>query len=257
MEFIDLLNHRASVRSYTYAPVTNGQVEDLLLAGIRAPNACNMQSWYFYAVLDKEKIEGSHGLVSHIPWAKDVPLIIIVCIREEIAGELCQRFGERGRAFCEHDAAGAINNILLKAADMGLGGCWIGPMNQEKCKSHFNIAKNHTPTAILTIGTPASEVRIRDRKPLNESVTYVGAASSAAKTPEEKPFKLEHASLPGATFEDLNLAGAKFNNINLQGAKFSDINMRNVLINDVALDGCKINGLDLTEIIKFYLDLKN
>ena len=84
-------------------------------------------------------------------------MLIVVCIREEIAERLCGRFGKaRGRAFCEHDAAGAVNHMLLSAADMGLGGCWVGPMDIDKCKSHFGIAENHTPTAIVTIGTPAS-----------------------------------------------------------------------------------------------------
>jgi nitroreductase len=175
MEFTDLLAHRACVRSYKEAPVTPEQIKAILAAGIRAPNACNYQSWHFYAVTDREKIRSAHRNVAYIPWANEVPLIIVVCVREEIVARLCERFGaERGRAFAEHDAAGAINHMLLRAADLGLGGCWIGPMDIEKCKKHFDIADGHTPTAILTIGTPASEPSLRDRRPLSEAVTFVG-----------------------------------------------------------------------------------
>jgi len=175
MEFADLLNHRACVRAYRYEPIAPEQIKAILAAGIRAPNACNYQSWHFYAVTDREKIKSAHGAVAHIPWAADVPLIIVVCIREEILNRLCERFGaDRGRAFAEHDAAGAINHMLLRAADLGLGGCWIGPMNIEMCKKHFGIAEDHIPTAILTIGTPASPPRLRDRRPLAEAVTFVG-----------------------------------------------------------------------------------
>jgi nitroreductase len=175
MEFSELLGRRACVRAYKDAPITAEQVNAILAAGIRAPNACNLQSWHFYAVTDRAKIRDAHGKVAHIPWAADIPFLIVVCIREEIAARLCERFGaDRGRAFVEHDAAGAINHILLRAADLGLGGCWIGPMNIEKCKEHFGIADGHTPTAILTIGTPASEPTLHDRRPLSETVTFVG-----------------------------------------------------------------------------------
>lgn len=175
MEFTELLNHRACVRAYKEAPITPEQINSILAAGIRAPNACNYQSWHFYAVTDREKIKSAHDNVARIPWANEIPFIVVVCIREEIAERLSERFGaERGRAFTEHDAAGAINHMLLRAADLGLGGCWIGPMDIEKCKAHFGIDEGHTPTAILTFGTPASEPKLRDRRPLAEAVTFVG-----------------------------------------------------------------------------------
>jgi len=246
MEFSELLGRRACVRAYKDAPITAEQVNAILAAGIRAPNACNLQSWHFYAVTDRAKISDTHGKVAYIPWVGDIPLLVVVCIREEIASRLCERFGaDRGRAFVEHDAAGAINHMLLRATDLGLGGCWIGPMDIEKCKEHFGIAENHTPTAILTFGTPASEQSPHDRRPLSEAVTFVGEPVPAAGEHKTEPFKLEHASLPGAKFEDLNLEGAVFNNINLQGAKFTDINMRLVSFGGLTMEGAKFGCVDL------------
>ena len=58
MEFTELLKHRASVRAFKKASITAEQVSALLEAGIRAPNACNYQSWHFYAVTDRAKSTG-------------------------------------------------------------------------------------------------------------------------------------------------------------------------------------------------------
>lgn len=178
MEFTELLKKRASIRSYKDKPVPKEQLLALLEAGIRAPNACNYQSWHFYAVCEKKTIAAFHPDIANIPWVANIPLIIVVCIKETVARRLEQRFGAQGRMFAYQDAAGAINHILLKAADLGLGGCWIGPMNPEKCKRHLSIAEDHTPVAILTIGTPAADPPLRDRKPLSEAVTFVGDSVS-------------------------------------------------------------------------------
>ena len=160
------------MRAYRDTEITKVQIETLLKAGAAAPNACNFQSWYFYAITDRSLIRSLNGDVARIPWAENIPLAIVVCIREEVSSRLSDRFGERGRIFTEHDAAGAINHILLKAADMGLGGCWIGPYNEALLREKVGIAPNHRPTAILTIGLPDGEVTKRPREDLSGFVSY-------------------------------------------------------------------------------------
>ena len=56
MEFKDLIQKRTCIRAYKGTPVTAQQLQALLEAAIMAPNACNFQSWRFYAVTNKEKI---------------------------------------------------------------------------------------------------------------------------------------------------------------------------------------------------------
>ena len=174
MEFSDLLQTRCSVRSYEKCSITIDEVNALLEAGVRAPNACNYQSWHFYAIADEKIIAQFHPEIAKIPWWENIPLVIVVCMKDAIMDKLAERFGERGKMFVMQDAAGAINHILLKAADMGLGGCWIGPMDVEKCKKLVGIAEGHTPAAILTIGKPAGKSVLRERLPLSDVVTVVG-----------------------------------------------------------------------------------
>jgi Nitroreductase len=175
MELSNAIHSRASIRAYTDAPVTSEQLDALMKAAVRAPNACNMQSWHFYAVADKAVIDGFQDKVLHIGWIKETSLIIVVCLNEDVVSKLTDMFGERGRMYATQDSAAAIENILLTATDLGLGACWMGPMNVEQCKLHLNMPENHTPVALLTIGNPAQNPAPRGRKPLEETFTVIGS----------------------------------------------------------------------------------
>lgn len=173
MEFKELIQKRTCIRAYKDAPITNEQVLALLEAAVKAPNACNFQSWHFYVVLDREKIKAFHPDIARIPWAQDIPCLIVVACDENVSRRLEQRFGEQGRMFIHQDAAGAVNHILLCAADLGLGGCWVGPMQTEKCKEFLNMPAHHTPLAIVTVGIPLQDTPKRERKELFEVITVI------------------------------------------------------------------------------------
>ncbi|HBL84665.1 MAG: hypothetical protein A2Y17_11055 [Clostridiales bacterium GWF2_38_85] len=250
MEFVDLLKKRTCIRSYENKPVSDIQMRKLLEAGVRAPNACNNQSWHFYAVCDKSIINKFHPDIAHISWIDNIPLLIVICIDEDIVDILQKKFGERGRMFSYQDTAGAANLILLKAVELGLGGCWIGPMDVEKCKALLPITKNHTPVAILTIGTPAVEMPVRERKNLSDVVTVIGklpteTSSEFQEVKQKKLFTLAHESLEDAVFEDLNLSNAEFNDINMQGARFGNINMSFTSYRGLTMSEAKFGCIDM------------
>lgn len=251
MEFTELLQKRTCIRSYTDTPVTKEQMHAILEAGVRAPNACNFQSWHFYAVCDKALIDGFYPDIARIPWIANISLVIVVCMKDEVVNTLTERFGERGRMFAIQDSAGAVNHMLLRAADLGLGGCWIGPMDVEKCKSHLHISEDHTPVAILTIGTPSADMPLRDRKTLEEVVTVIGDLPNVENKEgagrENKPFSIKHASLPDAAFTDLNLAGATFDNIYMANALFNNICLEGTRFIDINMTKTSYGGLNLSQ----------
>ena len=173
MEFTHLIQNRACVRAYSDTPVTKEQITSILEAAILAPNACNFQSWHFYAVTNKDIIRAFHPNIARIPWIDHISCLLVVACDEQITKRLVDRFGEQGRMFVHQDAAGAINHMLLACADMGLGGCWIGPMDTTKCKKLLSMPEHHSPLAIVTIGVPADPVIKRARLPLSEKTTFI------------------------------------------------------------------------------------
>ena len=67
-----------------------------------------------------------------------------------------------------------MNNILLAAADMGFGGCFIGAFDEDACRKLLNLSERYRPVALAAIGTVAEEVPLRDRKPMDDVVEIIG-----------------------------------------------------------------------------------
>lgn len=246
MEFSDVLYSRRSTRAFTDKPVTVAQITQLLTAAINAPNACNLQSWHFYVVTDEAVRERMKTANVASQWAFSAPLVIVVCTAKT---ELSDRFDKRAETFMIQDTAAATENILLTAASMGLGGCWMGSFDTEACREILSIPPLQSPVALVPIGEPANNLPSRGRKPLSEVVTFIGTAPETADEaqPQEKQYKLCGAALPKAVFDDLNLDHATFNNINLHGAKFSDINMSNAFYGGMNMSGSFFGCVDLND----------
>ncbi|MBO5128633.1 MAG: nitroreductase family protein, partial [Clostridia bacterium] len=111
MEFRDLLMKRRSYRSFTGGTMTKSQLDYILTAATRAPNACNMQSWHFTAVCGAEAVAKLWPDVYRGEWIRNSAVVIVVSTDRE---GVETRFGDRGRdLFAIQDTACAMNNILL------------------------------------------------------------------------------------------------------------------------------------------------
>lgn len=258
MELQELLEKRRSVRGFTGAGIPAEAVREILRAGVRAPNACNYQSWHFYCVCGPENIAGLVPRVYGGAWMATAGCVIALCVKPE---RLEERFGERGRMFAIQDTAAAAENMLLRAADLGYGGCWVGAFDEDACREALRIPADETPVILLPLGVPEVEPPLRDRLPLEEVVTFIGDAPAAQEQPAaSKPFELRSAYLPGAVFDDLFLGGARVNNVCLTDASITDANLAGVAIRDCSLkglsiadcciDGMTVNGVDVSQLLE-------
>lgn len=258
MEFGKLIDTRRSCRSFTGETITKSQLDYILYAAVHAPSACNLQSWHFTAVCDKAVINKFYPDLTSNEWISKSAVIIIVSTDKEGIEKLA---GERGRdLFSLQDTACAMENILLAAADIGLGGCFIGAFNEEKCREKFNLGERYRPVAIAAIGVPTALPPMRERKPMEDVVDIIGElpedeAKSAES--ENKPYELRCGSYPNAVFDDLNLSGAKFNNINLSNSRFNDINISNSTFSDMNFTGSAFGGLCMNETKFGCVDMMN
>lgn len=257
MEFQELISKRRSVRSFTGAGMPAADVRAILEAGLRAPNACNEQAWHFYCVRGAENVAGLVPRVYGGAWMKDAACVIALCIRPQ---RLEERFGARGRMFAIQDTAAAAENMLLRAADLGYGGCWVGAFDEAACRAALSIPDEETPVILLPLGVPEVEPPLRDRRPLEETVTFIGDAPDMSDSPAPaKPFELRSAYLPGAVFDDLYLGDATFNNVclsnvtitdaNLSGASIRMSSVKGMSIADCCIDGLTVNGVDIAGLL--------
>lgn len=175
MEFKDLVNKRRSNRTLTGGTIPAKDIRLMLEAGLRAPNACNFQSWHFYCITDRTKIEGIVPDICAQTWIKNASVVIIIT---EDNRKLEDRWGkDKADLFIAQDSGAATENILLMAADLGYAGCFVGAFDEEKCRIFIDAQENERPVSMIPIGTYENEPPLRDRKPFDDMVTFIGEIS--------------------------------------------------------------------------------
>lgn len=244
MEFRELLYKRRSIRSFTGEKMTRSQLDYILEAAVRAPSACNYQSWHFTVVVGDGNIAKLYPEVYRGEWIKNASAVIVVSVDDE---RITERFGDRGRdLFALQDTACAMNNILLAAADIDFGGCFIGAFDEDKCREVLGL--KYRPVAIAALGKPTAEPALRERKPMNEVVDWIGEPeedSESAAVSENSTLELSDARYPGAKFANLDLSGAVFDDVNLGGAKFNNINLSRSEFTDINMSRSSFGGMTM------------
>lgn len=113
-------------------------------AAMAAPSGNNAQPWEF-AIVQETKLKDAISSVH--PWVymgKEAPAAIVV-------------LGDRSSEWWEHDCAAAAENLLLAAANLGLGAVWCGIKgHQEEAVRKILGAPSHLGVlCVIPIGYPA------------------------------------------------------------------------------------------------------
>lgn len=61
--------------------------------------------------------------------------------------------------FAFQDTAAAAENMLLCAAGMGYGDCWVGAFDEEGCRAALCISAEETPVILLHLRVPQTAGR--------------------------------------------------------------------------------------------------
>lgn len=154
---------RRSIRSFIKEKkVEQEKIDILLRAAQQAPSACNKQPWEFLVLNDEKVIDSIAPIDKHYVLAAKAPLVIIV-----LGNEKTSYRGENGLAWYPQDLSASIQNILLQAAELGLGSVWIGTYPDEVringLKKHFNMPEYITPFAVIAIGYSEDKHKFVDR----------------------------------------------------------------------------------------------
>lgn len=170
MDFEKLSAARYSLRKFSTAPVEAEKLALILEAGRNAPTAHNLQPQRIFVLQTEEaleKVDGCAGVHFH------PPVMLVVAYDPE---EAWKRETD-GKNHGEIDAAIAVTQMMLQAADLGLGTTYVGMFEPEKLIAAFPEMEGLCPIALLPLGYPAEGAhpsRLHaDRKPLEELVKYL------------------------------------------------------------------------------------
>lgn len=189
---------RRSIRKYTNQPVEKAVIEEVIRAAALAPSAKNRQPWKYlvYAGAEKEKLvdqmeiglyrerevspilpESAFGLpdaYNTLRIMREAPVILVVLNTngrnpyKEIDTD--RRISE----ICDSLSIGAsIENLILKAEDLGLGTLWIANTFFAYPELVEYIGTEDQLVSAVALGYPAEAPAARPRKPLEEIIEFM------------------------------------------------------------------------------------
>jgi nitroreductase len=168
MEFRELIQTRYSVRAYKPDPVGEEVLGQVLEAMRLAPSAANRQPYQFIVVRTKSR-ETALRRIYDRGWFVQAPLVICAC------GLPAQNWVRSdGKNYNDVDVAIAMDHLVLAAADLGLGTCWIAAFDPAAAREVLGLPDGVEPVAFTPLGYPADQPGPKERKALSELVQYEG-----------------------------------------------------------------------------------
>jgi nitroreductase len=167
MEYFDLIQQRYSVRAYKSLPVEEAKLAQVLEAARLAPTGANRQPFQLIVAHVKGR-EAELQRIYHRQWFVQAPLVICAC------GIPTQGWVRPSDGFnCTVvDVSIAMDHLILAAAALGLGTCWIAAFDVAAARQAFGLPGGVEPIALTPLGYPADQPGPKERKPLNELVRY-------------------------------------------------------------------------------------
>ncbi len=172
MDFFDVLNVRHSIRAYESKPIEPEKLQQILAALNRAPSAGNLQAFEVYLICDPTRRSALARAAGDQEFLDQAPVALVFCTHAALSAV---RYEQRGSLlYCVQDATIACTFAMLAATALGLSSVWVGAFDEEQVRSAIGAPQAHRPVAILPIGYPAEEPRIRSRRSLAHLIHQVG-----------------------------------------------------------------------------------
>jgi len=170
MDFAKLSAERYSLRKFSDQSVEAEKLALILEAGRNAPTAHNNQPQRIFVMQTPEALEKADGCTAmHF----HAPVMLVVAYDPAVAWVR----EHDGKNHGEIDAAIATTQMMLQAADLGLGTTYVGVFEPEKLLAAFPEMAGLCPIAMLPLGYPAENAKPSrlhtTRNPLEDLVTYL------------------------------------------------------------------------------------
>ena len=167
MDFQELIRARYSCRAYRSAPVAEDQLAQVLEAARRAPTADNRQLFRLVVIRTagrEQELQRVYGK----NWFVQAPLVIAAC---GVPAENWVR-KQDGKNYNDVDVAIVMDHLILAAADLGLGTCWIAAFDPAAARELLELPEGVEPVAFTSLGHPADAPKQKTRKRSDELVRY-------------------------------------------------------------------------------------
>ena len=170
MDFLQLMEQRYSVRSYSGKPIEQEKLDKILQAGRLAPTAVNEQPQRIFVLRSPEALA---KVCQVCRYALDAPVVLLVCYDKNISWK-ADKYGDDFDAG-EMNATIVTTAMMLQASQLGIGSLWVRGYHTQDVIEAFNLPQNIVPVCMLDLGYPADDSKPSpkhfSRLPLADTVT--------------------------------------------------------------------------------------
>ena len=193
----EAIEQRRSIRKFRQDSVPDKVISELLDAARLAPSGSNAQPWRFKIVKDNETKEKLVKAAYDQAFIAEAPAVIICCadiggyltgvvsglqdlgrigaVEDRIVNIVLERtdrmkklsfdlFGQR----IAFNVAIAIEHIVLRALDFGLGTCWVRLIDEQAIREILGWDETISVVALLPVGYPDESPAPRKRRTIKE-----------------------------------------------------------------------------------------
>ena len=169
MDTWDAIRARRNVRQYTDQPIAREHLERICEAGRRAPSSQNWQPWNFVVVTGRDQLT---ELATAFPQgarhiAGSAATIALVARQPE---------DERHHNWMLYDFGQATANMMIAAADLGIGSGHAGVRDQELAQRILGFPDGYLVVYLIGLGYPADRplrpIARPNRRPFDEVVHW-------------------------------------------------------------------------------------
>jgi len=193
----EAIEQRRSIRKFKSDPVPNEVINALLDAARLAPSGSNAQPWRFKIVKDSETKKKLAEAAYNQPFIAEAPVVIVCCadiggylsgvssglqdlgrigaVEDRIVNIVLERtdrmktlsfdqFGQR----IAFNVAIAVEHIVLRALDFGLGTCWVRLIDEQAIRAIFGWDDTISVVALLPVGYPDESPAPRQRRTIEK-----------------------------------------------------------------------------------------
>jgi len=119
MDALEAIKNRKSIRNYKDRPIPKDMLQELVDAARFAPSARGVQAWEFVIVTNPETLKKLGGLIENARFISSAKACVAV-------------FSGDTKYYLE-DGCAATENILIAAAALGIGSCWVAGDKKPYC----------------------------------------------------------------------------------------------------------------------------
>ena len=169
MELTSAINGRRSIRKYAPCVVKREEIEEMIRAAQAAPSWKNSQTARFYVALSDEAREAVRGGLAsfNAERTENVGAFVVTTVVHGISGYTASGPTHLGNGFECFDNGLAVENMLLKAHELGYGTLIMGLYKVDKLRQILGIPEGEEIVAVVAVGKADVEPEMPERNDID------------------------------------------------------------------------------------------